>query len=201
MGDPTTMAAAGMGMTIAGGVVRAVGDLFSGEAQSNMYKYQGGIALARAQNDELKARWAEEAGEENALREGLRGRFSWGNIHAGQGASNVDVNTGTSVNVRAGQTEVTQMTAAQTRTNFARKAHGFRADEAGDIATAGAANVAAKNAITGSYYDAAASILGTAASVASEATQASKSLGGNITTTGADFGVPSYSPYAQYPEV
>jgi hypothetical protein len=186
-----TTAAVGIGATIAGGAIKAMGDLFSGQAQSNMYKYQAGVALARAQNDELKARWAEEAGEENALREGLRGRFSWGNIHAGQGASNVDVNTGTSVNVRAGQTEVTQMTEAQTRTNFARKAYGFRVDEAGDIATAGAANVAAKNAITGSYYDAAASILGTASSVASEATQASKSLGSN-TPAATD---PTYSDY------
>jgi hypothetical protein len=175
--DPGTMAAVGMGSTIAGGAVKAIGDLFGGAAQGKMFEYQAGVAQARARIDEQNARWAERAGEENALYSGMRTRFAVGGIRAGQGASNIDVNRGSSVAVRAGQTEVGQMNEAQIRTNAARKAFGFRVEEATDAAQAGMYSSASATARTASYYDAGASILGAAGTVASKWAEASASFG------------------------
>lgn len=202
--DPGTMAAVGVGTTIAGGIMKMAGDLFGGAASGKMYEYQAGVAQQRARIDEQNARWAERAGEENAFVAGLRGRYTYGAIRAGQGASNIDVNRGSGVAVRAGQTEVTQLNESQIRTNAARKAFGYRVEEATDVAQAGMYSSASATARTSSYYEAGASLLGTAASVASKWSEAAASFGGNnnpISTTGADFGVPANSPYAYYPEV
>ena len=46
MADPVSLAVIGMGAAAAGGGVSALGSLFSGQAQSNMYNYQAGVALA-----------------------------------------------------------------------------------------------------------------------------------------------------------
>ena len=184
--DPGSMAMIGMGASVAGKFVSAFGDLFGGQATGKMYEYQAGVARQRARIDEQNAIWAERAGEENALRQGMAGRFALGRIRAGQGASNVSVQSPSSTAVRAGQTEVTQMGESQTRTNAARKAFGYRVEEAADTASAGALSTASATARTASYFAAGSSILGAAGSVADKWAQYSASFGDNPLGSGSE---------------
>lgn len=186
MPDASGGAGVGQGMSAAAKFTTMAGELLGGQATGKMYEYQAGVAQARARVDEQNAIWAEAAGEENALRAGMRGRFAGGQIRAGQGASNVGLASPSSTAVRAGQTMVTQMDESQIRTNAARKAYGYRVEEAADVASAGALSTASATARTSSYWQAAASFLGGTASVADKWAQYGASFGSG------DSGGPGY---------
>lgn len=172
------MAAASMGMTLAGGAIAAVGDLFGGKAASAMYDYQSGLALTRAQIQRQNAAYAIAAGETNALEAGTRGKEVVGQIKAGQGASNINVNAGSPAQVRAGQTWATQFDEGAIRTNAARRAYGHEVEAATDVAQASAYEASAKTSKTSSYLGAAADVFGAGGKVASQWVQASQAIGG-----------------------
>jgi hypothetical protein len=168
------LAAVGIGATLVSGFVGAAGDLFKGQAESNMYNFQAGIAQMRAKVATQNAEWARQSGEENALISGLRSRFQIGQIKAGQGASNIAVGSGSPAAVRAGQTEMAQLDESIIRTNAARRAFGQEVEAAADTAQAGAYRVAADTSITAGEIGAAGSILGGATGVSSKWLQASQ---------------------------
>jgi hypothetical protein len=168
------MAGIGIGASILQGIVGATSALWEGAAQSKMYSYQAGIARQRAQVAETESRFATTAGETNAMIQGLRTGQQVGVQRAGQGAANINPATGSAAAVRASQTWGGQTAESITRTNAARQAYGYDVQAATERAQASAYDVSSKTAITASYFNAGASVLGAASGVSSKWVQAAQ---------------------------
>src|SRR5580700_7700470 len=121
MANPVTLAQGSMGATAAGGVVGAIGSLFSGQAQANMYRYQSGVAQVNATLAKQDATYAESAGGVEEVNAGLRGRQQFGATRAGIGAGNVSTTTGSGANVLKSETEITQQNEATIAANTAKR--------------------------------------------------------------------------------
>ena len=175
MADPVSLAVIGMGAGAAGGGVSALGSLFSGQAQSNMYKYQAGVAQVNATLAKQDADYAEAAGQEESQASGMKTRFQIGQTKAAFGASNV---AGPSQNrVVSSEIAVGQENEALIQANAAKRAYGFNVKAAQDTAQAGAYDVAASTSETAGELGAVSSVIGAAGNVASKWLDFSKSFG------------------------
>ena len=110
--------ALGAGLKIFGGITGA------GSARAAA-EYQAQVA----KNNMKIARWnsylAKQEGEVAATNEGLRGRATAAAISAAQGASGVDMNSGSAVSVRASTAGLSQLNAMTIKSDAARKAYGY----------------------------------------------------------------------------
>lgn len=176
MADPVTLAAVGIGASVAGGATGAFGSLMSGQAQSNMYKYQAGVAQVNATLANQDATYAESAGGVEEVNAGLKGRQQFGATRAGIAAGNVSTTTGSGANVLKSETEITQQNEATIASNTAKRAYGFQVKAAEDTAQGTAYDAAASNSETAGDIGAISSVIGAAGSVASKWSQYSQSF-------------------------
>lgn len=167
MADPVTIGTIGLGSTAAGALTGAFGSIFTGEAQAAQYNYQAGVARVNAKIAQQDADYALAAGETEAQISGMRGRAQEGAIRAGIGAGNLALGSGSAAQVLKSQTELTQFDEATTRANAAKRAWGFQTEAAGDIATAGAMDIAAQTSKTAGEIGAVSSLIGGAGQVSS----------------------------------
>jgi hypothetical protein len=158
----------GMGSSLMGGLTGALGSIMGGSSQSAMYKYQAGIATMNAKVAKQNAEYAIQSGESQSFQSGQKTRFQIGQQKTAQGASNLDVNSGSPSQVRDSQQAVGMVDQSTIRTNAGRKAYGFEVESAQDTAQAGADLAAAKNATTAGDIGAFSSIIGSAGSVSSK---------------------------------
>jgi hypothetical protein len=184
--DP--FSAVAIGATIAGGAVKAFGDLFGGAAQKSMYQYQAGLARMNAQITAQNANYAIQKGEVQAETSGMKTAEQIGSIKAAQAASGLDVNKGSPVSVRTSQQEVGNYDQALLRANAAKAAYGYRVQGLTDQEQARIDEFAGQNAMTAGKIGATASILGTVGSVAGKWTagQSAGLVGGSAS--------PGYNP-------
>lgn len=110
--------ALGAGLKIFGGITgagsaRAAADFQAQVAKNNMQIARSNASIAKQQ------------GEIAATNEGLRGRATAGAISAAQGASGVDMNSGSAVGVRASSAALSQLNAMTIKSDSARRAYGF----------------------------------------------------------------------------
>lgn len=169
MADPfTIMAVTSMAATAAGAGVAAYGARQAGDAKAGMYRYQAGIADYNSRIAKQNADYERKAGEIDANISGLKTRFALGNIAAGQGASGLDVNTGSPVEVRDSQIAIGKRDQDQIRTNSARRAYGYEIEAANKTAQGQLYQMSADESIRASKIDAAKSILGGVSSVSSK---------------------------------
>lgn len=166
MADPISMTA--IAATAIGGGVTAYGQYFGSQAQSAQYKYQSAVAQMNAQIAQQNAKWAMDVGEIKAQQEGFKTAQQIAQTKAAQGASNLAVNVGSQVDVRASEADLGRYSEKLIRSDAARQAYGFEAQAAGDIAQSHLDEMAAKNAKTAGYIQAAGTLLGTAGSVSSK---------------------------------
>ncbi len=179
MADPISIAAIGMAAGAAGGVIGGIGAKSQGDAQSNMYKYQAGVARVNATVAKQDADYAREAGEVEATNAGMRTRAEVGATRAGMAAGNVDINTGSGARVVKSEIEIGQQNEATLRANAAKRAYGFDVKAAGDTATAGAADVAATTSREAGDISAISTIIGGAGNVSSKWLQAGQVFPGS----------------------
>jgi hypothetical protein len=188
MADPVSLAAISIGAGVAGGAIGAGGSLFQGQAQSNMYAYQAGVARVNAAVAKQDSNYAREVGDVEATNSGMRTRAEVGATRAGMAAGNVDINSGSGARVVASETAIGQENQATIRANAAKRAYGFDVKAAGDTATAGAMDVAATTSKEAGDIGAISSVIGSAGNVASKWLQASQvfpgATGGIDPTTG-----------------
>ena len=175
-GISSVLGSIGLGTTAAGGVVGAIGSLLSGEAGSSMYKYQAGVAKINQQIAKQNADWDRKAGEVEAQEAGMKTRAEVGQTKAVQGASGLDVNSGTNVAVRQSETEIGQQNEAIIRSNAAKRAYGFEVEAVQHEAQSNIDVMGAQQAKTAGQIGAVSSILGGASSVSSKWLQG-KSVG------------------------
>jgi hypothetical protein len=159
---------ASMGATFLGGVTGAIASFVGGEAQKQMYDYQAGVASLNAQISRQNATYATQVGEIQATQAGLQGAQRMGKIRASQGASGLDVNSGSSKQVQDSQAEITKFDAAAIRSNAARTAFNYENAAVGFSSQAQMDTIAGKNARMSGLISAGSSLIGASASVANQ---------------------------------
>lgn len=174
MADPVTLSMMSIGSSVIGGGLSAFGAKKSGEAQQQMYNYQAEVARINAQIDKQNEEYALNQGEAEAQRYGLKAAQQLGQIRAAQGASNIDVNTGSAVDVRDSQRKVSQMDLTTIRQNAAKTAYDYDVKSVMDLNQANLDVMAGQNAKTAGDIKAMTSFLDTGSSVSSKWLQGSQ---------------------------
>ena len=162
------VAGASLGATALGGITGAVGSIFGGQSQSAMYSYQAGIAAMNAKIAQQNAAYETAVGETRAQESGMKTRAVIGATRAQQGASGLDVNSGTNVSVRASEAELGSFDQALIRSDAARKAYGQEVVAAQETAQSQLDTMAASNSQTAGMLGAFTSILGAGSSFGSK---------------------------------
>lgn len=189
--DPVTLTAISVGATVAGGATGALGSLISGDANQKMYQYQAAVAKMNQQIAKQNAGFALATGEVQAQQMGMKTRAVIGQTKADQGASGLDVNSGSTTKVRESEAEVGAEDAATIRSNAARKAYGYEVTAAQDEAQGKLDIMAGENAKTSGEIGAFSSILGAVGSVSSKWLTGTQQgiFGGNQATNSGGQGI------------
>lgn len=116
MGFPTiaTFAAAGL---------QAAGQVQQGQAAAASAGYNAKVAARNAEIATQNANFAGAQGEQNVGIQGMKNAARIGDLRANQGASGVDVNTGSSVPVRESLAKVGMLDALTLRSNAVKEAY------------------------------------------------------------------------------
>lgn len=171
--DPFSIAAVSAGASVLGGAITAGGTLAGGASQQAMYNYQAGVAQLNSKIALQNADYTQTAGGTAGYQSGLKTGAIVGTQKADQGASGVDVGSGSAAGVRDTTTKLGQYDQDLIATNYAKKAYGYEVEAATKTAEAGADVIAGENAVKASKISAAGSILGTVGSVSSKWLQGS----------------------------
>ena len=164
----TGFGAVGLGASLAGGLLGAVGAQKEGAAQQQMYNYKAQVAKINADIDRQNAAWARDKGEKEAEQYGIKAGQRFGQIRVAQGASNLDVNTGSAADVQRSQRKITQMDMGQIRSNAAKVAYDYTTKATMDENQVGLDVMAGQYAQQAGEIKAASSILGTVSTVSSK---------------------------------
>ena len=169
------MAAIGIGSAIAGSMVSAYGNYQAGQASSAEATYKAGVASMNQQIAQQNANYARYAGEVQAQQEGMKVGAQISETKAEQGASNLDVSSGSAAAVRESEWKIGQQDLGTIRSNAAKRAYGYEIEGVQYGAEATLDTFAAKQAKTAGTIAAIGSLLGGASSVSSKWTEGQKS--------------------------
>ena len=174
MASPAALAGISIGTTAAGSLISAYGQKKQGEATGDMYSFQAGVAQFNKKIAEQNRDYAYKVGESEATTYGIKARAQGGAIKAAQSGSNLDVNSGSAVDVRESQKEVSRMDLATIRNNAARVAYGYSVEATSQDLQSQLYGKAAANARAGGNIAALGSLISGASSVSSKWLQASQ---------------------------
>jgi hypothetical protein len=181
MAPPSLIGAAGMGMSLLGGLFGAQGVAQSGAAQEQQLMYRAGLAQLNAKIEEQNANYAEAEGEATAAKYGMQARQMAGHIIAAQASSGLDVRSGSAKQVQEAQHTVSQIDLNTIRTNAARTAWNYEAQAKAAQGQAGLDTLAAQNVRAATPINVASSLLSTGGSVADKWLQGGQQgLGGQV---------------------
>jgi len=125
----STLAAIGTAISIASAGIGAVGAMQQADAQRQSAEFNAKVAENNAKVAQQKAISASQAGEQQAAIKEQETRSKVGAMLAAQGASGVDVNTGSAAKVRVGESQLGHMDAMTIRSNAAKTAYGYQTEE------------------------------------------------------------------------
>jgi hypothetical protein len=158
---PGTLAIAGL----VGAGVSAGGSILGGTAQGNAASYQAAVAKNNSIIADQNAAYAVEAGNAQAAATSLKGAATAGKIKAAQAANNVDVNSGSAVNVQKSSRELNELDTETVLNNAELQAYGYRSAATGYQAQAGLEEMQAEEAPIGGYLSAGGNLLSAASSI------------------------------------
>lgn len=158
----------GLGASLLGGGISAMGAIESGKATSAAASYQAQVAANNAAIAKQNAELAMQSGEQQVGISQMRTRAAVGTTKAGQAASGVDVNRGSSVDVRAGEAEMGMLDALTIRSNAAKNAYGYQVQATSDTAQGQLYSMEAKQAQTAGDISALGSAIGSVGSAGKE---------------------------------
>jgi len=175
---------------IIGGVVSAVGAIQQGKAQSDAAKYQAQVA----RNNEIialqQAAYTRQEGAAQAQRQDLKSAQMIGTQKATLGASGVDVNTGSPLEIQASQASLARLDALTVQSNAERKAWGFDVEASNQKAQQGMFYAQAANAKKAAALSAFSSLLGGFGKFAGK-WSGGGGAGGSLSGTGDNIGAIS----------
>lgn len=163
----------GLGATLAGGLLSAVGNTQQGTAEQQMYNYRAGVARINADIDRQNAAWSRTKGEVEATQYGLKASQQRGAIKVAQAASGLDVNSGSNKDVQDSQEKLKNMDLSTIRSNAAKVAYDYETKAVMDENQSNLDIMAGKNAKKAGDIKAFSSILGTVGTVSSKWQQGS----------------------------
>lgn len=184
-----------MGVAVAGGAMAAKSKMDSAAAQSSNAAYQAQVAENNAKIANTNAELETQSGEIQAANNEMKTRSKVGTTMAQQGASGVDVNSGSSVGVRAGESELGMLDSLTIRSNAARRAYGYQVAATGDTAQSGLLTTESQQIKEAAPWQAGASLLSSASSVGGKFASfqnANPGGGGGILTGPAAIGLDSF---------
>lgn len=178
MGVPTALAAIGGGLQMGAQVA-------GGYAKSEALAYQSQVAANNAKIAQQDATLDIQAGEVAAVNRGLKTRAMVGQQKAAQGASGIDVNSGSAVDVRAGTEELGMLDALTIRSDAAKKAYAREVQATSDTAQSQMLTAESENAKTQGWLNGAGSLLSSASSVGGSWAKYQTLYGGTSASAGA----------------
>lgn len=117
--DPFSMAA--IGLTVAGGVMQAGGQMAAGDAASQAASYRAQVRENNALIAEQNAKWEAQAGDAAGTAKGLETRALVGSMKAAQASNNVDVERGSAAEVRTAAHALGELDQMTIRSNSAKR--------------------------------------------------------------------------------
>jgi hypothetical protein len=154
-----------MAAGIGGSILGAVGAHNEGQAAKDQARYKAAVANNNAILAERSAQMATEVGDIRASNESLHTAATIGSIKAAQAASGLDVNVGTTVDVRESAADLGRLDALTIRYAGQKDAYNARTQADSYRAQAGLDLMAGKTAAAAGDLKAFTSILGGASSV------------------------------------
>jgi hypothetical protein len=130
-----------MGMAISV-LADAAGALESAYGAKESAAYQAEVARINAGTAGWNAKQTMQAGEVAAANKGLQTRAQIGAMKAGQGASGVDVNTGSALDTRVGTSAIGMTDARTITSDAAKRAYGYETNQASFLGEANQAEEA-----------------------------------------------------------
>lgn len=122
MCDPVILAVSAMAV---GGTMSAVGEYNQGHAAAQAAKYNSAMADQNAKINDANTEIAGQSGQAQVAQQQRSTRALVGDTLANQGASGVEVNKGSSVDVRGSESSLGYLDAMNIRTNATREAYGY----------------------------------------------------------------------------
>lgn len=171
------MAFAAVPLLIASTAVAVVGALESGAAAKNAADYQSAVANNNAQIAKQNADYALQAGQVSAENQSRKGAAQIGHIKTAQAASGVNVNSGSALEVQAGQRETNQLDTETVLNNAQLHAYGYRTQATNFEAEAKLDTMKGEQAQEASYFKAGSDILSGASGISGKWTGAPSSAG------------------------
>jgi hypothetical protein len=159
-GGTSALAIAGVAASVIGAGVGAMGAISSANAQSAAAKYNAQVAQQNQQIAQQNATQAGQAGEQQAAMSEQKTRAEVGAIKTSQAASNVDVNSGSAVDVQSSAASLGELNAITIRGNAAKQAYGYETQGTGFANQATLDTSQAASATTAGEIGAGSTILG-----------------------------------------
>lgn len=150
---------------VAGAGISGVGAVEGGAAAANAANYRAQVASNNAIIAKQNADYAIEAGRAAATTQSLKGAARGGALKAGQGASGVDLNSGSAVDVRVSNKEANVLDTETVMNNAELQAYGYNAKATGFEAESKLDKLTAEQAPIGADIGAAGSLLSSASSL------------------------------------
>ena len=181
---------------VAGGFAQGAGAMQAAKAASASSNYQAVVAANNATlaNQAADRTLASGAAETEAV--SMKSAANVGSIKAVQGASGVDVNSGSAVTVQSSARELGELAATRTQNNAAERAWGYRVAASNDVAQAQLDQMTGKNQIAaGEQAQAADELKGLGTGLVGGATAfAPGSSGASLTSSlfSGPYGTPSW---------
>lgn len=150
------------GAQLAGSTINAYGQLQAAKAKSDTYNFNAGLAEENAEISEQKGAWAAEIGDQDASASQMKTAAKVGSIKANQGASGIEIGTGSNADVVTSAREIGMLDALTIRSNAAREAYGYATEAYNYRMQAGLDEKSAKDAKRAGYIGAGTTLLGSA---------------------------------------
>lgn len=164
LGAGTAAAAGGLTglqeLSLGASVLGATGQVLQGQAASETASYNAEIAANNAKIARQNATATAHEGEINAAAASQKTRAELGSLLANEGASGVDVSSGSSVDTRTSAVQNGELNAINIRANAARQAYGYQTQAVNDIAQENLDKSEAQNAPIAADIGAGATLLG-----------------------------------------
>lgn len=165
-------------LAIAGPALSAIGQVNQGFAASKSASYQSQVAANNAAIAAQNARLTMETGAAKEAAQGMKSRATVGHITAAEGASGIDVNTGSAAAVRSAAAELGELDAMTIRSNSAREAYGYKVQESNELAQSQLLKKQAESAKTGGILAGLGSLVSGVSGVGSKFASWSNTTGG-----------------------
>jgi hypothetical protein len=155
--DPATLAIAA---TVMSAGIQGMGAIQQSQASAASAGYNAQVASQNAQLQERNAQFASEQGNQDVGAAGAQTKAKIAATLANQGASGIDVNTGSNVDVRESEAKLGMLNALTVRSNAVKQAYGYQVQSASDTGQAQLDKSQQRSDTTGGYLSAGADVLG-----------------------------------------